>query len=75
MSFFSSKSAPIPPPIVVPPVEELPPPMPEPQPLVEEAGKKVKEDMKKKRGYSSTILTGPKGDESDPSVLKKKLGD
>ncbi|MFH1640362.1 MAG: hypothetical protein ABIA66_00190 [Candidatus Omnitrophota bacterium] len=41
---------------------------------VKEAARLEAERMKKRKGYRSTILTGPQGVEENPTLLKTTLG-
>jgi len=49
-------------------------PVTENDPNVREAARLQRERMKKRRGFKSTILTGPEGITSDPDLLKQRLG-
>ena len=50
------------------------PPVTETSPEVKEAARLERERMRKRKGYSSTILTGPSGVTEDPELLKATLG-
>ena len=41
---------------------------------VKEAARLERERMRKRKGFKSTILTGPEGITNDPDLLKQRLG-
>ena len=58
-----------------PDVPELPPVVTESDERVKAAARAETMKMKKRRGYASTILTGPEGVTEPASTFKTKLGE
>jgi len=56
------------------PIIQQTPPVTETHPDVKEAARLERERMRKRKGYASTILTGPSGVLGNPDLLKTKLG-
>ncbi len=64
-------SSPKMPPVITPTVT---PPTPDDS-AVKEAAARETAALKKRKGAASTILTGPEGLTTTPTILKEKLGD